>query len=219
MTEDLYETLGVDKDASPEEIKAAYRRRAKDCHPDKNGGDPDKAEEFKQVALAHRVLSDEEERAHYDRTGGTRSKANDPETQARNEIITTFMTVVTALKPEDVAHSNLVELTAKGLEAHRQDGRNCVRECDKSLKKLNAVKKRLQKKEAADPFLEAVIEGSIAAAERATAQAVDGIAILDKALDLLLNSYEYDFEADINLGWTSSTETLSDFLRNGAWKE
>lgn len=56
---DLYSTLGVPPDATPAEIKAAYKRKAKETHPDA-GGD---AEKFQQVTLAHRILSDGEKRA------------------------------------------------------------------------------------------------------------------------------------------------------------
>lgn len=65
MTDDLYAVLGVASNAAPEDIKKAYRRRARECHPD-TGGDE---EEFKRVTHAHQVLSDPERRARYDRFG------------------------------------------------------------------------------------------------------------------------------------------------------
>ena len=61
----LYDVLGVDADASADEIKTAYWRRAKNAHPDAGGS----AQEFGDVKLAHAVLSDPERRARYDRTG------------------------------------------------------------------------------------------------------------------------------------------------------
>lgn len=62
---DLYDVLGVDRDASREEIKRAYRRRARELHPDAGGDE----EAFKEVTRAYEVLSDPERRALYDRFG------------------------------------------------------------------------------------------------------------------------------------------------------
>lgn len=66
MPEDYYATLGVDRAATPEEIKQAYRRLAHRYHPDKAGGDEEK---FKEINAAYEVLSDAKKRSQYDRFG------------------------------------------------------------------------------------------------------------------------------------------------------
>ncbi len=66
---DYYEILGIDRNASQSEIKAAYRKLALKYHPDKNPGDPTTEERFKEAAEAYEVLGDEEKRARYDRYG------------------------------------------------------------------------------------------------------------------------------------------------------
>jgi len=71
---DLYGTLGVSKTASQDEIKKAYRKLARQHHPDANPGDAAAEERFKEVQQAYDVLSDEEKRKQYDRFGSANGR-------------------------------------------------------------------------------------------------------------------------------------------------
>ena len=64
---DPYELLGVERDASQKDIQKAYRRLAKKLHPDLNPGNPDAEQQFKDVAAAYHLLNDPEQRARFDR--------------------------------------------------------------------------------------------------------------------------------------------------------
>lgn len=66
---DYYEVLGVDRNASQEEIKKAYRKLAMQYHPDRNPGDKESEEKFKEAAEAYEILSHSEKKAQYDRFG------------------------------------------------------------------------------------------------------------------------------------------------------
>jgi molecular chaperone DnaJ len=69
MKKDLYEVLGVDKNADEGTIKKAYRKMAMQYHPDRNPGDKVAEEKFKEAAIAYEVLSDADKKARYDRYG------------------------------------------------------------------------------------------------------------------------------------------------------
>ncbi len=66
---DYYEVLGVERSATPEEIKKAYRKKAIQYHPDKNPGDREAEEKFKEAAEAYDVLSNADKKARYDKYG------------------------------------------------------------------------------------------------------------------------------------------------------
>ena len=66
---DYYEVLGISRETTLDEIKKAYRRLAIKFHPDKNPGDPESEEKFKEASEAYGVLSDDDKRARYDRYG------------------------------------------------------------------------------------------------------------------------------------------------------
>jgi molecular chaperone DnaJ len=69
--QDPYDVLGVERDASAEEVKSAFRRLAQRFHPDRNPGDDSAQQKFKEINAAYQVLSDPEKRAMFDRFGNT----------------------------------------------------------------------------------------------------------------------------------------------------
>lgn len=69
MQKDLYQTLGVQKNASEQEVKRAFRKLALEHHPDKNKGNADAEKKFKEIGRAYEVLSDKKKRAYYDQFG------------------------------------------------------------------------------------------------------------------------------------------------------
>jgi molecular chaperone DnaJ len=66
MAKNYYEVLGVDKNATADELKKKYRKLSLQYHPDKNPGNKEAEDKFKEIAEAYSVLSDEEKRKKYD---------------------------------------------------------------------------------------------------------------------------------------------------------
>ncbi len=81
---DLYEIMGISRDASQEEIKKAYRKLAKKYHPDANPGDKNAEEKFKEINEAYTTLSDEERKKAYDLKFEGKSDTRKTETHERN---------------------------------------------------------------------------------------------------------------------------------------
>ena len=80
---DLYEALGISKDASPDDIRKAYRKLARKYHPDVNPGDKDAEDRFKEISFAHEILSNEEKKKLYDQYGLDGIRAGFDEETAR----------------------------------------------------------------------------------------------------------------------------------------
>lgn len=78
MPDNYYDLLEVPKNASPDELKKAYRKKAMKLHPDQNKDDPEAEEKFKQLNEAYDVLRDDQKRAAYDRYGADAFKAGGP---------------------------------------------------------------------------------------------------------------------------------------------
>src|SRR5947209_2441430 len=91
-TRDYYDVLGVSRDASDAEIKKAFRRLARELHPDVNSHDPQAEAKFKEAAEAYEVLSDAERRATYDRYGheGLRSGGYAPNFEGFGSVADIF---------------------------------------------------------------------------------------------------------------------------------
>mmetsp|Transcript_17071 Transcript_17071/g.25846 ORF Transcript_17071/g.25846 Transcript_17071/m.25846 type:complete len:516 (-) Transcript_17071:151-1698(-) len=87
---EYYDLLGVSTNASAQDIKKAYYKKARTCHPDKNPNDPQAAQKFQELGQAYNVLSNDQLRASYDKNG----KSEDNEEQAQNMDPMVFFNVM-----------------------------------------------------------------------------------------------------------------------------
>lgn len=193
----LYEELRVPPEASPEEIKKAYRKRARATHPDKGG----KTEEFQAVNKAYQVLSDPVARKSYDETGNTEPF----------NIVEVFNSLIIAAAEniQDPVRQDVLKTAAIMLDDAVSKAREQIKKFDREIKKWQQIKKRLRKKRAAadSPILRA-IEQRITGMEHETKKAQAEIEH-GEVLRKMLAEYEYKVDKEPQHGTTTFTSFIT----------
>ncbi len=202
MTQNLYETLGVDRDASPEDIRSAYRKRAKETHPDAGGT----TEQFQAVAVAHRILSDDEKRRTYDQTGQIDDAPDNTEAMAA-ELIEEFLAM--AVNDPNAKYLDLVIIMKDSIKKSMDEGaaqmgkmiaqearaRDLLRRF-KTDKAKNTIAMLLNRRLASIRKSMTAMERRMKAHERALA---------------IIGDYSFDTEAPFHFVYPSTTSTNSTF--------
>ena len=184
---DFYEILNIHKTATQEEIKHAYRRKAKETHPDREGGNK---EAFQKVKQAYDTLSDEEKRKFYDDFGVVSQQKT-----SREEALSLVSTIFTELC--GIGHIE------NPLKACEEEIFTKIREVkgQKSLflntrKRLLRVKKKLKFNGIGEDFLYASVRWQRAGNDQNYIKAKRALKILNICLDILK---DYEYEKDLYL--------------------
>lgn len=133
----LYDELGLSSDATQDEIKEAYRRRASETHPDKEGGDH---AAFIRVKAAYDVLSDPVKRAEYDAMGDMEG----PEFQLRNTIAQAFSHFA---QLDDLPETDLVLVIKNEFAKSRKNGRVELKRLRRVVKNYKKLSNRIKTKD------------------------------------------------------------------------
>lgn len=187
----LYDTLGVDKDADPETIKKAYRKKARATHPD-HGGDK---EAFQTVALAFRILSDEEKRKRYDATGNVNQRdgfsAETDEQRIEAAAMAVAVGKVMAFLSKGYGSTRVIEGAKAGLQDDIRHFKGKISDERAIIKGHESNLKRIRRKSGANrpAFIERAIQGMVQDAGARIANLEDCIKQATKAIDLL-DDYE-----------------------------
>lgn len=174
---DLYETLGVAKDATRDAIKKAFRRLAKDAHPDTGGS----AEKFHALELAHRVLTNEEARARYDRDGTTEAELDNTDTQAMSVIAANIDRL---MADEDAKFKDLVGEIRKQMQADIKTAERNIGEGRKFELRTIDLRKRVKGGNGA-AFILRVFDNKLRDAATAIASLEQQIKIRERALAMI----------------------------------
>ena len=150
MTPDLYELLGIARTADLAAIKAAFRRKAKDSHPDL-GGDP---ETFHLLKLAYDVLTDDEARRHYDETGELPSdRLANAADEARFRVLVGDLIMTMIAQGTSPTFSNVLEELSRTLAVQIQAAEQQLVGLSELSVRLEAVLSRLHAREGEDFLL------------------------------------------------------------------
>jgi curved DNA-binding protein CbpA len=179
-----YETLGVAPDASPEDIKRAYRAKRKAAHPDREGGSNDA---MAAINRANDVLSDPKRRAQYDATGedGDGPSVQD---QAASLLAHHFAEALDA-------PGNMVVMTRRAIEELRASGLQNQGRLKQQVKKLTARRARIRVKSGPN-IVHALIDAQLGALNAGIAKVDKLLPVVDEALRML-DAYESDEEVGL----------------------
>ena len=190
---DPYETLGLPRDASPEDVKKAYRERAMDAHPDHAGGSK---ESFALVALAKDVLSDEKRRAKFDQTGDV-DEANPDNThvQAFHLVMGVINSIIDGdHQGVDPLSTNLVDIAATYIGQQITEFERKKKETERKLARNERALKKFRRKSGKGPNLIANAMTMRSNAFRQFISEIESeIARHKRAIEIVR---EYEFDAD-----------------------
>jgi curved DNA-binding protein CbpA len=196
MSENPYETLGVDRSASKDEIQKAYRKRAKSEHPDAGGS----AERFGALTRAHRILTDDAKRAQFDETGEIDDRPDTLDAHALELIHSIFEDILS--KP-NVTKMAVADVMRDVIEANRAHHIKAAAAAEREKSRLWRVHERLRpsegRRDPLGPMLMAKIQGidaNIAAGKKM-------LTVVDRASEMMTG---YDFEREVEQPTTATVK-------------
>lgn len=154
----LYDTLGVPKDASSEEIKKSYYNKSKSFHPDKNDGNHDK---FIELTKAYKTLIDDKQRAYYDKTGQAQGKID--EQQEIYKIITGLFLEILS-QNRDCETTDFFSAITESIDQNIYNFENQIINSDKNISYWSGIKKRI-KKDTENDFFRNILKDKIKTAK------------------------------------------------------
>lgn len=184
MSENLYDVLGVDKNATDEEIKKAYREKAKENHTDK-GGDNDK---MVSINKAWQVLKDPLRRKRYDDTGEQTETPFDQKFAAFTQDI--FIKIV---YETDVEKTDLIKAFKMYADKILEEQEKQKEDLDDKIKRLNKVIKRLKTKKGKNNNIAIVLDHNISALTQALHKLEEDIKFIKDCKEVI-GHYNYKFE-------------------------
>ena len=184
----LYEALNINKSATKEQIKKAYRKKAQKAHPDAGGN----AEDFHLISTAYTVLMDDTKKAHYDDTGKYNEKVNDLDQQAFQELFAMINKLIGEMIQGnvEVIQKNIIKTVRAGIGQGIDKTIDIIREAKKKAKNLEKLKERFNYTGDKINIVAGVFEQQSKALATQIRQQED-VKIIGKKMLELLKDYEF----------------------------
>ena len=188
IEKDLYEILGIKKDATEEQIKKAYRDKSMEFHPDK-GGNPD---DFKELKFAYDILKDKEKRYEYDRTG---MADPDERKESATEILQTLFTdIIFGAGAEELLRADIIGYARQKVTENQVKLRADIPIGQRKLKILQKVKSKIKHNSESPNILENIVTKEIENTMFELKNIRTKMALNGEVINLL-KDYEYDIES------------------------
>ena len=198
IKKDPFETLGLKKDATPEEIKKAYRKLSKKHHPDTNKGSKESHNVFVDISIAFKLLTDPDERKMYDERGYT-SDLSENELKAQEGIFSMFSQYVDQ-QTNSMGFGGMMDDPRKMIENKLRENlhhfEHLISEFEKQIVILEKFKLKIQKGTTKAPktnLLEKAIEAKIRATDEQILPNQRNKIIAEIAIEYI-QDYEFSFE-------------------------
>jgi hypothetical protein len=207
MDTTLYDTLGLTKDASQEDIKTAYKKLAMQHHPDRNKDDDTAEAKFVKIKHAYEILSNPELRLKYDETGDIPNDAIDP---LRNDVINIFVEVISVL-PNPSQH-DIIQAMLNNVHQKQAAFANTSMQLVSKINEFRKVIPKIHLKDdtTGDNMFVTVLESNIAQMEK---QLSDVNSMLKRGLNLIEFINKYTFDVDTAANSAFKMTSVTSFLR------
>lgn len=199
----LYVALGLKINATKADIRAAYRRLAKTCHPDMFPGDSEAAARWAEINLAHEVLTNEEDRAHYDKTGNipTQNKAHIEEV-ALAILSKVMMDVVFA--PIDATKADVKNQATLHLQDRIKEFRNQLNVLEGAIERSQALRGRWTRNAAGGHnVMDSMVKRQVEEIKLSQAALRDQITAHERAIEIM-GDHEFHFDRETRVVHYSS---------------
>lgn len=212
----LYEVLGVDRTATPAQIKAAYRKLSKKHHPDAGG---DRAE-WDRISHAYEVLSDEPRRAKYDATGDD-TRTPDPEAQERAQVASIVRQIISGVlqsSRDDPGRVDFRQRIIADLDVKRAQMTQDKSQLELKIKRVERFQGRFVKDEGGDDIIGDVVRQGLRDLEAQVVNVDNALKLHEKVVQVFLQ-YRYEIDPADSEGHyppTGPSHQRSTFLLGGS---